>query len=254
LAESLERVLTEFVRACLEVFGVSRVRGIVLHGSALKGGAISGFSDIDFMVFLAPECFTAGGALPDEAAFAMQERIGPLPWRETGFYYPQAYFYDAGRMPEWWTGPVPGAYRVLHGSLPDGITATDERLRASAGRWLQELPNRTDSNLRNFADSDDASLPRRVRLIGTDVAPAIFVLLTPLVDDAEALWALSKLEALELLRQRFPDSEGPRLAERYYEHVAKLYGGEFDAALARETFRLAVGFLRWVESGPAASA
>ncbi len=92
MAEELEPLLARFVRGCLDVFGEDQVEGIVLHGSAAKGGSIPGFSDIDFMVFLSPDCFDEQGALPDELAFAIQERIGPLPWREAGFLYPQGLF------------------------------------------------------------------------------------------------------------------------------------------------------------------
>jgi predicted nucleotidyltransferase len=95
----LESLLDRFVRACLDIFGRERVEGIILHGSALKGGGIPGYSDIDFMVFLAPDSFDEHGELRDESAFAMQERIGPLPCREVGFLDPQAYFYDARRLP-----------------------------------------------------------------------------------------------------------------------------------------------------------
>jgi predicted nucleotidyltransferase len=42
VAGDLDALLERFVRACLEVFGQGRVEGIVLHGSALKGGNIPG--------------------------------------------------------------------------------------------------------------------------------------------------------------------------------------------------------------------
>jgi hypothetical protein len=244
----LQRLLTRFVSACLEVFGRERVEAIVLHGSAVKGGAIPGYSDIDFMVFLAPECFDAGGDLPDELAFAIQERIGPLPWRKAGFLYPQAYFYDARRLPEWWTGPAPGAYRVLHGALPAQAVPTAERLRAASRHFLTKaMPEQLAGMLRNFADADDATLPRRVRLLGTAVTPAIFALAGRDADDALALWALPKFEALVRLEARYPAAQGPPLARRFYELVAQLYQRDFDADLARQAFRTGVAFLRWVE-------
>jgi hypothetical protein len=248
MTDALEAVLEAFVAACLDVFGRERVEAIVLHGSVAKGGAIPGYSDTDFMVFLSPDCFTADHQLPDETVFAIQERIAALPWRDIGASYPQAYFYDARRMPEWWTGPAPGAYRVLYGSIPAGIEATEEKLRQSAARYLEEMPRNLATDLRNFADSDDSSLPRRVRLIGTSVTPAIFALLTRYAGDALELWRLPKHEALARLETRFPDADGTALARQYYENVARLYGSEFDPALGRETFRIAVRFLRWVES------
>ncbi len=249
----LETLLDSFVHACLDVFSEERVEGIVLHGSALKGGAIPGYSDIDFMVFLTPDCFDERGELPDESAFAMQERIGPLPWREAGFLYPQAYFYDARRLPAWWSGPVPGAHRVLWGRLPLEAAPTPEGLRAVTLWFLKnELPRAVAADVRNFVDADDASLPRRVRLLGTRVTPAIFALAGHDADDVLELWARPKLDALARLEARYPDAEGPALARRFFEVVGRLYGGEFDADLGRQAFRTGVAFLRWVERKAAA--
>jgi hypothetical protein len=251
---NLESLLDRFVRACLDVFGQERVEGIVLHGSALKGGAIPGYSDVDFIVFLAPDCFDERGALPDESVFAIQERIGPLPWREAGFLDPQAYFYDARRLPSWWTGPVPGAYRVLCGRLPPEAAPTPEGLRSASRHFLkEELPRHIAWSLRNFADADDASLPRRVRLLGTDVTPAIFALAGHDAEDVLELWAQPKFEALARLEERYPEAEGPTLARRFFEGVRRLYDGEFDGDLGRETFRTGIAFLRWAEAVASAS-
>ena len=256
MAADLESLVERFVSACLEVFGRARVEGIVLHGSAVKGGSIPGFSDVDFMVFLTPNAFDSQGNLPDDAAFAMQERIGPLAWREAGVLYPQAYFYDARRLPDWWTGPAPGSFRVLFGRLPDQAAPTAERLRANAARYLQEeLSKRITSSVQNFADGDDASLSRRVRLLGTDVTPTVFSLVTPASDDPLDLWSLPKFDALARLEALYPSDEGPALARRFYEQVGALYGNEpFDAELARQAFRTGVAFLRWAEQAAKAGA
>ena len=244
----LEELIDAFVEASLEVFGRERVECIVLHGSALKGGAIPGYSDVDFQLYLAPECFDEHGALADEQAFALQERIGPLPWQEAGYRYPQASFLDVRRLPEWWTGPIPGAYRVLFGRLPADAIASAEGLRASSRRYLSdELPARIRSGVGNFADADDATLPRRVRLLGTDVAPAVFALIAYDAPDALELWALSKLEALVRLEARYPGVAGPADARRFFDNVRILYGGEFEPELGRQTFRAGVAFLRWAE-------
>ncbi len=196
----LEPLLDGFVGACRDIFGEDKIEGIILHGSAVKGGIIPGYSDIDFMVFLSPDAFRDDGSLPDEAAFAMQERIGPMPWRKAGFGYPQAYFYDARRLPEWWTGPVPGAFRALVGELPDAAKATTEGLRAGARLFLSEtLPGRLNGMVSNYADSADAQLPRRVRLLGTDLTPAVFSLASLHTDDLLLLWGRPKFEALAIV-------------------------------------------------------
>ncbi len=243
----LEPLLNGFVGACRDIFGEANIEGIILHGSAVKGGIIPGYSDIDFMVFLTPDAFH-DAALPDEAAFAMQERIGPMPWRKAGFGYPQAYFYDARRLPEWWTGPVPGAFRALVGELPDAARATEEGLRAGARRFLSEtLPGRLNGMVSNYADSADTQLPRRVRLLGTDLTPAVFSLASLHTDDLLTLWGRPKFEALAIVDQAHPDADGPRLAKRFYANVKLLFGEEFDVQLGREAFRTGVAFMRWAE-------
>jgi hypothetical protein len=250
VSADVEALTQRFVDACLEVFGAQAIEGIVLHGSAVKGGGIPGYSDIDFMVFLVPDAFDDGGHISDQAAFAIQERIGSLPWREAGFLYPQAYFYDARRLPGWWTGPPPGSFRVLIGELPKEAVPTAARLRAGAARYLrEELPGRTAASVENFADADDASLPRRVRLLGTFVTPTIFALATPASEDPLALWALPKFDALASVEALYPSDPGPAQARRFYEQVTTLYGSEpFDAALGRQAFRTGVAFLRWAEA------
>ncbi len=245
---ALEPLLDGFVGACRDIFGEDKIEGIILHGSAVKGGIIPGYSDIDFMVFLSPDAFRDDGSLPDEAAFAMQERIGPMPWRKAGFGYPQAYFYDARRLPEWWTGPVPGAFRALVGELPEQARATEEGLRAGARRFLNEtLPGRLNGMVSNYADSADRQLPRRVRLLGTDLTPAVFSLASLHTDDLLKLWGQPKFEALKIVEESYPDADGPRLAKRFYANVERLFGGEFDVLLGRETFRTGVAFMRWAE-------
>jgi Nucleotidyltransferase domain len=248
VSPDLEYLLERFARACLDVLGEERVEGIILHGSAVKGGGIPGYSDIDFMVFLSPDCFDSNGDLPDDAVFAIQERIGPLPWREAGFLYPQAYFHDSRRLPDWWTGPVPGAYRVLWGHLPTEAQPTPDGLRTSSLRFLKKvLPQYISRDLGGFIDAPDDTLPRRVRLLGTSVAPTIYALLGHDAVDVMQVWALPKNEALRRLEERHPSAEGPAMARRFYRDVARLYEGEFDAGLGRRTFRAGITFLRWAE-------
>ncbi len=244
----MQPLLDGFVQACRDIFIDEHIEGIVLHGSAVKGDIIPGYSDIDFMVFLAPNAFDAHGNLPDEAAFAMQQRIGPMPWREAGFGYPQAYFYDVRTLPDWWTGPVPGAYRELFGALPEKALATKAGLRSGVRRLLSEtLPDRLNGMVSNFADSADAQLPRRVRLLGTDLTPTVFSLASLHTEDILALWAKQKLEALALVEDAYPNASGPKLAREFYRNVERLYVGDFDTHLGRQMFRTGVAFMRWAE-------
>jgi len=242
----LDMLLDAFTGACRNVFGDERIEAVILHGSAHKGGTIPGYSDIDFMVFLTPDAFDEHDKIADDAAIALQKEIGSLPWRKAGFGYPQAYFHDARKLPEWWTGPVPGAYRELYGTLPETALATEEGLRSGACRFLREtLTPRINAMVTNYADSADDQLPRRVRLLGTDLSPAVFSLASLHSGDLLALWARPKLEALTIVEAAYPNARGPALAREFYAACGQLYGTNFDTGLARSTFRTGVAFLRW---------
>ena len=63
--------------------------GLLIHGSALKGGFIPGCSDIDLQIYLKPEAFTVYNQLPLEICSIIQRdlaRIDPQP-----FQYIQGY-------------------------------------------------------------------------------------------------------------------------------------------------------------------
>src|SRR5438046_546402 len=58
--------------------------GLVVHGSALKGGFIPGCSDIDFQLFLDEHAFGGLGELPFATCLAIQRdlvQIDPAPFR-----------------------------------------------------------------------------------------------------------------------------------------------------------------------------
>ena len=54
--------------------------GLIVHGSAVKGGVIPNCSDIDFQLYLRDAAFSARGQLPLELGMAVRRRI------ETGTY------------------------------------------------------------------------------------------------------------------------------------------------------------------------
>jgi len=92
--------------------------GLIVHGSALKGGAIPGCSDIDLQLYLRADAFDEHGDLPLSVALAIHRElsgIDPAP-----FQYIQCYPLPASPidvMPRF-TAPVPGGYHVLAGRLP----------------------------------------------------------------------------------------------------------------------------------------
>jgi len=241
----LDALLDAFVHACLDVFGEQRVVAVVLHGSAAKGGFIPGFSDVDFIVLLAPECFDEFGLQLDDA-FAIQERIAAIPWERASAAYPQAYFYDARNMPAWWTGPIASASRVLHGAFPDDLRPTPDRMRAAALRLLRDdLPGLIHSDTESFSDSADSALPRRLRLLSTRVTPSMFSLLVLRSGDPLGEWTRTKHEAAHRLAAAYPGVAPAALPRQFYRNVPELLGGQIDVGLARRTYRIGLEFLIW---------
>lgn len=241
----LEEILDAFVRGCLAVFGDERVEAIVFHGSAAKGGFIAGFSDVDLMVLLKSECFDEFG-LGLDYAFAIHERIASLAWDRAAARYPQVYFYDQRRMPDWWTGPVPSASLVLYGAFPQRLRPTSDGMRVAALHLLRdELPNLIRNDAESLADSADRDLPRRLRLLSTRVTPALFSLLVLRSEDPLGEWARTKQEAAEVLTEEYPGVGDAALPRQFYRSLPALYGQQFDVELARRTYRMGLEFLIW---------
>jgi len=109
--------------------------GLVIHGSAMKGGFIPGCSDIDLQLYLEDAAFTAQGHLPLKVCLSIQRdlaRIDPAPFR-----YIQCLALSS-TLPKDHVGPIPGAYRMVAGRLPVA-EATAQQLRDSARKALTEL-------------------------------------------------------------------------------------------------------------------
>jgi hypothetical protein len=246
-SEELSSLLDAVVQLCLDLFGTERVEVVLLHGSAFKGGAIPGYSDIDLHVYLTPDCFGPDGRLPDETIFAFQESFSLLPWNAA--YYPQVFFLDRHRLPDGWIGPPADTYRELYGALPASLRPTDEQIREGARQHLRDLPRHIASTLDGYIDDTARTVTRRLRLLGTVVTPTIFALLAHAAGDPASVWAQSKFEALKQLEGRYARTEGPPLARSFYEQVASIYRSpEVDVQAVQRAFRTGVTFARWAES------
>lgn len=192
--------------------------GLVMHGSALKGGYIPRSSDVDLMLYLKRDAFAPEGHLSFDLAARIQLdlcRVSPAPFR-----YIQCYAYNAD-APSQAIGPIPGAYHVLAGRLPVP-EATPEQLVQEAHRFFAHL----DPAAQEAADAKvcimhgDGRLDRNVRYLSTVVSPVAHHVLSLLLPDAAAAWRLPKPEAIPML----PDPLRS-VTVRYYEAVRTHYDG-----------------------------
>jgi len=228
--------------------------GLVVHGSAVKGGTIPGCSDLDFQLYLEPEALTWHGQLPLELGFAIRRDLdGIQMWP---FRYVQCYTLTP-KVPEGWVGPIPGAYRLIAGRLPVA-EATAEQLRHSAARSLSALAAPTYLVGKLLGPDGEHSravggvrLARNLRLLCTQVWPALYQVLTLREEDVLAVWRLPKAEAIA----RLPQETGLwQAGAEFHRAVLAYYPAEASLEGALAIMRAGVDFLQaakswWEEKG-----
>jgi hypothetical protein len=199
--------------------------GLIAHGSSVKGGFIAGCSDIDFQLYLRREAFDERGNFPILRSLEVQRdlaKIDPAP-----FQYLQCYTFG-GATRDGWTGPIPGTYQIVSGVLPVP-EASAEDLRRSAEQRLATIdPNSRFSSA--LLDHGGGRLARAVRLLSTDVWPALYSLLIVQGTEPIATWNLTKQAAMEAL----PTSTAGGAAIRIFYDALMVYypaAESVDAAL-----------------------
>ncbi len=194
--------------------------GLIVFGSAVKGGFIPGCSDIDFQLFLDDDAFDSDGCLPLALGLEIHRdlaNIDPRPFR-----YIQCTPTSVQQTVNDNLGPVTGTYRVVRGRLPVA-EATAEQLAASARQALAALEPSPDFLRKGLLDHGDGRLERDVRLLCTRVWPVLFHVLTIHSNDPISAWQLPKDRACDAL----PEDFGLRRQIReFYESVLTHYREE----------------------------
>ena len=210
--------------------------GLMIHGSALKGSFIPGCSDIDLHVYLNDAAFTAQGQLPLELCLSIQQELAQID--PTPFQYIQWYALPP-RLPAHRLGPVPGAYQMLIGSLPVP-EATEPQLREAARAALTELQSPPEYITRDLLQSGGGKLERLVRLVCTDVWPALYQMLTLQEEDAVRVWGLPKEQAIALVASETVQGQAIRA---FYAQVYAYYTVQASVACALQVLSSAAAFL-----------
>jgi hypothetical protein len=214
--------------------------GLLVHGSALKGGFIPGCSDIDLQLFLRNSIFDESGHMPLGVAAAIQAdlaKIAPAP-----FQYIQCYpipEHAQADSPEGAYVLVPGTYHVLAGSIPRP-EATHEQVRTKALNYMNKLQpgDLTDAN--HLLEHGGDRLERRVRLLCTNVWPTLYSLLVCTANDPLEVWRLPKQEAIA----RLPEVEpAGRQIRAFYASLWAYYGGSQAVDAALELYKRGAAFL-----------
>jgi len=208
--------------------------GLIVHGSAVKGGVIPGCSDIDFQLYLEDSAFTSQRQIPLELGLSIYRDLSKI--NLAPFRYVQCATLPS-RLPEGFVGPVPGAYHLVAGRLPVA-EATAGQLRESAQRALMELNPMPPFIMGRLLGHGGVRMARSIRLLCTKVWPVLYQVLTLQQDDVIRVWCLPKEQAIRLLPRNTSLSQTIR---GFYQAVREYYPAE----------DLVEGALSIIESGVA---
>ncbi len=194
--------------------------GLIVFGSAVKGGFIPGCSDIDFQLFLDSAAFDSDECLSLTLGLAIHRDLSTIdPWP---FQYIQCTPTSTQRPAKENLGPVPGTYRIVRGHLPVS-EATAEQLVGSAKQGLSVLDPAPDFLRKGLLDHGAGRLERDVRLLCTKVWPVLYHVLSLHSEDPISAWQLPKDRACDEL----PEDLGLRRGMReFYDSVLKYYREE----------------------------
>ena len=221
--------------------------GLLIHGSALKGGVIPGCSDIDLHLYLDEPAFTADGQLPLDLCLAIHRdlaTVDPAPFR-----YLQCVALSRTLPPDY-TGPIPGAYHVIAGTLPVP-EATEQQLCDAARKALAVLKPVPQFITHALLECGGGRLSSCVRLLCTDVWSTLYHVLALQQGDAIGIWPLAKEEAIALLP---PDTPLGREIRAFYRAVWIYYPAEESVEHALAVIATGAAFLGaakswWEEAG-----
>ncbi|MEO7021941.1 MAG: hypothetical protein ABI234_17440 [Ktedonobacteraceae bacterium] len=223
--------------------------GLLVHGSALKGGFIPGCSDIDLQIYLKPEGFTVYGQLPLAICSAIQRdlaSIDPHP-----FQYIQGYALPSTPRPGY-VGPIPGAYHMLTGQLPVP-EASEDVLQSSATKGLATINRRIAYYCRGLLDHSSGKLARLVRFMCTDLWPTLCHILTIQEQNGLRVWSLPKPAVMALLPQQ---SQLAQTVHAFYQALHVYYPQETSVEDAIQVIETGIAFFEsanvwWAEQSEA---
>jgi hypothetical protein len=215
--------------------------GLVVHGSALKGGFIPGCSDIDFQLFLDAHAFGGLHDLSFATCLAIQRdlaQIDPAPFR-----YIQGKAFSTV-LPSDHTGPVPGAYLLLAGKLPVA-EATKDQLWESARSRIATLNPLPPYLVGSLLEHGKGRLAWHIRWLCTDVWPTVYQVLVLQGHDPFSIWSLPKPQAIALLP---PETFLGQTLRAFYRAVQIYYPSEESAEEGLAVITTGVTFLHTVKS------
>lgn len=236
----VQELQTEFVDACLAIFGAQLV-AIIAKGSTVRGGFIPGLSDLDLHVYLTEEAFVFSDFLKIELGLKLQEHMDPLIQKyDIGGGPIQVILLNVAK-PRDWSGPLPDTYVLLYGdACPESEPIAEEMLKQD----LENLaaPTYGYGLANSLADKSNDQLAGYVRRLNTAVNPNLFRVLSLLTREPLRVWKMTKFGVIEEL-ERLDHILAQQVAEhgRIFYSLAEQHDAlQTDPELCRQALR--VGF------------
>jgi hypothetical protein len=195
--------------------------GMLVHGSAYKGGFIPNCSDIDIQLYLKAEAFDQEEAIPLKLAIAIHRELAHID--VAPFQYIQSY-----TLPDNPTkllekqqriGPIPGAYHMVFGTLPIPEATIAQIIESAKWTLERQRSARADVSLDLFQHGG-GKLERRVRFLCTDVWPTLYSILTLRTQNPLYIWQQCKENVIDLLPEHEPLGQAIRA---FYNSVYTYY-------------------------------
>ncbi|WP_454189831.1 hypothetical protein [Paenibacillus sp. Marseille-Q7038] len=168
--------------------------GLIVQGSAVKGGVISGSSDIDYVLYVDDLGLNEQGALPFEICINIHKELSKIDVKP--FRYIQ--FSVLSHKTNKYLPPISGSFQLLAGLLLEPV-ASDEQIYRDAIESLERLKPEVAFHSHQLLDHGEDRIERCARLMCTIVWPVVFQLLTVIHHDGTRIWNLKKQEAVSLL-------------------------------------------------------
>ncbi len=214
--------------------------GVILHGSALKGGYIPGCSDIDFRLYVEPEAFDGHSNLPLDLMISLHRdlaKIDPAP-----FQYIQGYAFPIEKKSEM-VGLIPGAYHILVGTLP--VPEATEDLQISAKKALEGLNVSNVFHPQTLLDHGSWRLAQQIRWLCTNIWPMLYQVLTIQQGKGIEIWRLPKPEAMKLLPS---ESAMAQTLQSFYLAIRAYYSDETSIEDGLRAIQSGLAFLEVVSA------
>ncbi len=240
--KELKIINDSLIESLTSVFGESILCALI-HGSAVKGGMISGFSDLDVQVFLKESSFDEFG-LELEKSLAIQKLTGEMDVTTIGASYLQMYFHNPLEMPEWYTPPVNGSYQILTGKLPKELDYNIENFKHRMRTNLENLNETIAHSVRGFTDSSNKTLFRRVRYVATIVFPTMYSFLSFDAEDPTINWAKPKNTIYNQFLIDYKDKPLSKYLKDFFMLIAIISSDRENYSKLQETYETGIKVLK----------